>query len=144
MTASSPLPPRGAVVLDASAMADLLARTGDRFSAVRARLARTVMHAPAHFDAEVLSALGRMQRGGALTVVQVDAALDELRRAPVTRHDRSPLLAGAWARRDTLRLADALYVELADTAGLMLLTTDERLARAWPLAEAIIAGRPIE
>lgn len=136
MSASSA--PREQVVIDASAMVDLLARAGDRYSSVRARLARTVMHAPAHFDAEVLSALGRLQRGGALTVVQVDAALDELRRAPVTRHDLTALVGGAWARRDTLRLADALYVELADTAGLKLLTTDQRLARAWPSAGAII------
>jgi predicted nucleic acid-binding protein len=118
-------------------MVDLVARTRDRFSAVRARLARTVMHAPAHFDAEVLSALGRMHRSGVLTVAQVDAALDELRQAPVTRHGLSSLLAGAWARRDTLGLTDALYVELADIAGLVLLTTDQRLARAWPSADAI-------
>lgn len=136
MSASSPSPPEQ-VVIDASAMVDLVARTGDRFSAVRARLARTVMHAPAHFDAEVLSALGRMQRAGALTVAEVDAALDELRHAPVTRHEVSSLLVGAWARRDTLRLTDALYVELADTAGLVLLTTDQRLARACPSADAI-------
>ncbi len=96
------------------------------------------MHAPAHFDAEVLSALGRMQRAGVLTVAQVEAALDELRQAPVTRHGLQPLLAGAWARRDTFRLVDALYVELADRAGLVLLTTDLRLARAWPSADVII------
>jgi predicted nucleic acid-binding protein len=129
--------PQEHVVVDASAMVDLVARTGDRFSAVRARLARTVMHTPAHFDAEVLSALARMQRAAVLTAAQVDAALEELRQAPVTRHGLSPLLAGAWARRDTLRMADALYVELADTAGLVLLTTDHRLARASHTAEAI-------
>ncbi|WP_268793659.1 type II toxin-antitoxin system VapC family toxin [Mycolicibacterium celeriflavum] len=129
--------PSERVVIDASAMVDLLARTHDRFAAVRARLAGTVMHAPAHFDAEVLSALGRMHRAGVLTDVQVEAALDELRQAPVTRHDLSPLLAGAWGRRDILRLTDALYVELADTADLVLLTTDQRLARAWPSADAI-------
>lgn len=125
------------VVIDASAMVDLLARTRDRFTAVRARLANTVMHTPTHFGAEVLSALGRMHRAGVLTVVQVEAALNELRQAPVTKHELSPLLAGAWARRDILRLTDALYVELADTADLVLLTTDQRLARAWPAAEAI-------
>lgn len=126
------------VVIDASVMVNILARTSDRFAAVHARLSRTVMHAPAHFDAEILSALGRMQRAGVLTVTQVDTALQELQQAPVTRHGLAALLAGAWARRDTLRLADALYVELADTAGLVLLTTDERLARAWPSAASII------
>lgn len=136
MSTTSASPPEH-VVIDASVMVDLLARTDDRYPAVRARLARTVMHAPAHFDAEVLSALGRMQRAGALTVAQVDAALVELRQAPLTRHQLAPLLVGAWERRDTLRLTDALYVELADTADLVLLTTDHRLARAWPSADVI-------
>ena len=125
------------VVVDASAMVDLLARTSDRFSAVRARLARTVMHAPAHFDAEVLSALGRLQRSGVLTVKQVKVAVGQLRDAPITRHELAPLLIGAWARRDSLRLTEALYVELSSTADLRLLTTDERLSRAYRLAEAI-------
>lgn len=133
---SSPSVPEQ-VVIDASAMVDLLARTEDRHQAVRARLARTVMHAPAHFDAEVLSALGRMQRAGVLTVAEVDAALDELGQAPVTRHDLTPLLAAAWSRRESLRLTDAVYVELARKADLVLLTTDQRLARAWPSAYAI-------
>lgn len=137
MSVSSYSSPAEQVVIDASAMVDLLARTRDRFTAVRARLANTVMNAPTHFDAEVVSALGRMHRAGVLTVAQVEAALDELRRAPVIKHELSPLLAGAWARRDILRLTDALYVELADTANLVLLTTDQRLARAWPAAEAI-------
>lgn len=125
------------VVIDASVMVDLVARSSDRFAQVRARLAETVMHAPAHFDAEVLSALGRLQRSGILSVTQVDSALDELGQAPITRHPLSALLAGAWGRRDTLRLTDALYVELADAENLLLITTDQRLARAWPAAEAI-------
>jgi predicted nucleic acid-binding protein len=85
----------------------------------------------------VLSALGRMHRSGVFSVAEVDAALDELRQAPVTRHDLTPLLAGAWSRRDSLRVTDALYVELAHKADLVLLTTDQRLARAWPAADAI-------
>ncbi|SON59716.1 Ribonuclease VapC3 [Mycobacterium simulans] len=137
MSQAASSPPAEPVVVDASVMVDLVARTDDRFAPVRARLAGTVMHAPAHFDAEVLSALGRMQRAGVLTVAQVDVALDELRQAPVTRHGLPSLLAGAWARRETLGLADALYVEFADTAGLVLLTTDHRLGGAWPSAEVI-------
>jgi predicted nucleic acid-binding protein len=136
VSASSPSASKEAVV-DASVMVDLLARTRDRFVAVRARLAGTAMHVPAHFDAEVLSALGRMQRVGLLTVTEVDTALDELRQAPLTRHGLASLLAGAWARRDKFRLTDALYVELADTTGLVLLTTDQRLARACPAADVI-------
>ncbi|MGD9618708.1 MAG: type II toxin-antitoxin system VapC family toxin [Mycolicibacterium sp.] len=125
------------VVVDASAMVDLLARTADRHRAIRTRLAHTVMHAPAHFDAEVLSALGRMHRSGVLTAAEADAAVEALVQAPVTRHDLTPLLAGAWSLRDSLRVTDAFYAELARQTGLVLLTTDQRLARAWPAAEAI-------
>ena len=124
------------VVIDASAMVDLLART-DRAPAVRTRLARSVLHAPAHFDAEVVSALGRLQRARALDAEHADAALAALVRAPVTRHDLTPLLAGAWARREVLRLTDALYVELAEQRSYPLLTTDHRLARVWPGASVI-------
>lgn len=124
------------VVIDASAMVDLLACT-DRFEAVRARLAGTIMHAPAHLDVEVLSALGRMHRAGVLAVAEVDAALDGLTSAPVTRHLLASLVSGAWARRDTFRLTDALYVELADATGSVLVTTDRRLARGWPSADVI-------
>jgi hypothetical protein len=50
-----------AVVVDAAALLDLLAGTPHR-PAVRARLEATAWHAPAHVDAEILSALGRLAR----------------------------------------------------------------------------------
>ena len=87
----------------------------------------------------MLSALGRLQRAGHLTVGQVGDALALLERAPVTRHDLRPLLLGGWARRDGFRLVDALYIELADQTGYPLLTTDERLVRGWPGARGITA-----
>jgi predicted nucleic acid-binding protein len=124
------------VVVDASVLVDLLAGT-EVAPAARARLAHAVLHAPAHLDAEVLSALGRLQRAGELAAGDVDAGLAHLAALPVTRHDLPNLLAGAWARRADLRLLDALYVELAASLGVRVLTTDHRLARATPLVEAI-------
>jgi predicted nucleic acid-binding protein len=47
------------------------------------------------------------------------------------------LLAGAWARRSRVVLADALYVELAEHLDVVVLTTDARLARAAKVARAI-------
>lgn len=124
------------VVVDASAMVDLLADT-DYAAAVAARLRDTVLHAPALLDAEVLSALGRLHRAGKLTVDEVEAGLTGLGTAPVTRHPLPELLSGAWARRDELRLTDALYTELATRLGSPLVTTDHRLARGCPIAEAV-------
>jgi predicted nucleic acid-binding protein len=55
----------------------------------------------------------------------------------VQRHPVSPLLLGAWTMRHELRLVDALYVELARQLRLPLITTNHRLARATPIADAI-------
>ncbi|MFF0148220.1 type II toxin-antitoxin system VapC family toxin [Amycolatopsis sulphurea] len=124
------------VVLDASLLVELLAET-KYADAARKRLRATVLHTPAHFDAEVLSALGRLHRAGDLTAEEVGIALDKLTSLPLTRHPVAELVAGAWARRAEIRLADALYVELAARLRTTVLTTDRRLARATSLAEEI-------
>src|SRR2546429_8996855 len=62
------------VVVDASVLVDILAGT-ELADAARMRLARTVLHAPAHLDAEVLSALGRLHRAGQLSAAEVEAGL---------------------------------------------------------------------
>ena len=124
------------MVLDASVLVDLLAGT-ELAARIRARLAGAVLHAPAHLDAEVLAAFGRLHRAEALDRVQAESALDALAHIPLTRHPLPELLRGAWARRDYLRLTDALYVELAEQLHMPLLTTDLRLARASSAAEPI-------
>lgn len=124
------------VVVDASALVDVL--TGTTYApALRARLHDAVWHAPAHLDAEVLSALGRLHRAGLLQADEVDQRLALLTSMPVRRQLLPPLLPGAWARRADLCLVDALNVELAAQLKAPLITTDQRLARATPLAEAI-------
>lgn len=124
------------VVVDASALVDLLAGAS-LSAAVQGRLAGTTAHAPAHIDAEVLSALGRLSRAGALPAGDVADLLGRLSTIPIERHPLPELVQGAWARRDNLRLVDALYVELAARLEAQLLTTDLALARATPSAERI-------
>ncbi|WP_028924456.1 type II toxin-antitoxin system VapC family toxin [Pseudonocardia acaciae] len=124
------------VVVDASVLVDLLARTPKAPAALR-RLRGTVLHTPAHLDAEVLSALGRLHRAGALSAPDVSTGVSRLVDLPITRHGLVDLLGGAWKRRDQLRLADALYVELAAQLNVPLLTTDLRLARTCPDVEGI-------
>jgi predicted nucleic acid-binding protein len=128
------------VIVDASAMVDLL--TGSPASqAVRDRIRAHELHAPAHFDAEVLSALGRLRRAGHLSPGQVEERIDRLATAPIDRHALPPLLAGAWGLRQYLRLVDALYVELARQLEVPIATTDTGLAGASPFAE-LLAPRP--
>jgi len=126
-----------AVVVDASAIVEALLGT-DLGVQVRERMRARDLHAPAHLDAEVLSALGRLHRAGEVRQSFVAAALAELATAPIHRHLLAPLLAGAWARRDSQRLVDALYVELTVSLGAVaLLTTDARLARSHDRVEVV-------
>lgn len=127
------------LVVDASALVDLLAATS-RGPAVADRLRNADLHAPAHLDAEVLSALGRLHRDRRVTTRQVGTRLTRLTHAPIERHPLAPLLAGAWRRRHRLRLVDALYAELADRLQATLVATDARLAGALPGAEVIAPG----
>lgn len=123
-------------VVDASVFVDLATlRRG--WQAVAERLVGVAMHAPAHVDVEVMSALARLSRAGTLTDDQAKAALGRFREAPITRHELPGLVLGAWARIDRLRVTDALYVELAASLGTRMLTTDGRLARVSELAELI-------
>lgn len=125
-----------AVVVDASTLVGLLIGS-DTAPAARCRLGSKVLHAPAHLDAEALSALGRLYRAGAVTADEVSAALERVTVMPVTRHSLNGLTTGAWERRGDLRLVDALYVELAAQLDTRVLTTDSELARASDLAEGV-------
>jgi predicted nucleic acid-binding protein len=131
------VPPPEVLVIDASAVVEALLGT-DLGVEVRGRIRGHQLHAPAHLDAEVLSALGRLHRAGELPDSTVAAALGELATAPIRRHPLASLLSGAWQRRENQRLVDALYAELAaslDSAP--LLTTDARLARSDDRVELI-------
>jgi predicted nucleic acid-binding protein len=92
---------------------------------------------PAHFDAEVLSAIGRLARGGEISERMVEPMLSEMARAPFRRFTLQPLLAAAWRLRHNLALRDALYVALARRLEARLVTADARLAQAPTLEIAV-------
>jgi predicted nucleic acid-binding protein len=117
------------VVIDASAAVELLLRTPAGSRAQAALRGHRVL-VPAHFDAEVFSALGRLVRAGDLSAELVDPILTELARAPFVRYTLQPLLVAAWGLRHNLALRDALYVALARRLGALLVTGDARLAKA--------------
>lgn len=140
MTSLATGPDAKTIVVDSSAVVEAL--IGTRVGvAVRGRMRGCELHAPAHLDAEVLSALGRLHRAGDLSATTVANALGELAAAPIARHQLADLLAGAWAMRDRLRLVDALYVQLSSSLGTRLVTTDARLARESDIAEFVEQSR---
>jgi predicted nucleic acid-binding protein len=124
------------LVVDASAMVDVLVGSPVAAEVIEA-LRGAELHTPAHFDAEILSALGRLQRSGHLSPRQVTARLARLAEAPIQRHPLTSLLAGAWSRRKNVRLVDALYVELGSQLGSPVASTDRGLSRASSLVTLI-------
>jgi len=115
--------PDSPVVVDASAVVDLLVN-GHPLPRDR------VLVAPGHMDAEVLSALGRLQRQAVLTEADVEEMLDDLAALAIERVAVSALLRPTFALRTNVALRDALYVSLAQALGAALCTTDAPLARA--------------
>jgi predicted nucleic acid-binding protein len=130
------------VVIDASALIELLIATpvGERV-AKRLRDARAVL-APAHVDAEVLSALGRLARSGQISGEIVDECLADLADMPMTRVPMPGLLADAWALQANIALRDALYAVVALRVDGSLLTVDARLVRALDIAHPGVAEMP--
>lgn len=116
-------------VVDASVFVDLVIG-GSSSAASRLALAGRQLHAPAHIDVEVTSALARLHRAGLMTKAAARRALTAFGQAPLTRHELPALVVGAWTRSSGLRVADAFYVELAHQLSTRVVTVDARLARA--------------
>ena len=87
--------------------------------------------APAHVDAEVMSALMRLERRGTIDSRRSGAALRRLSRLPLDRvPSTTQLLDEAWSFRHNLTAYDALYAALARRLACPLVTRDRRLAAA--------------
>jgi predicted nucleic acid-binding protein len=120
------------LVVDASVVVEVLRRS-PRGDVVAARMRGATLAAPAHLDAEVLSALGRLARAGEAEPASVARALDRLARLPVERFPIAPLVQRAWQLRENIALCDGLYVACTESLSATLLTLDGRLARAAPV-----------
>jgi predicted nucleic acid-binding protein len=119
------------IVLDASAMVDLLVGDAAATSELRARLrGESAVHVPHVLDVEVVSGLRRQVLRGRLDARNARRALRRFGVLPLVRWSHTPLLGRALALRDRLSAADAMYVALAEGLGATLLTRDARMARA--------------
>lgn len=86
-----------------------------------------IFQAPSIFDAEVLSALRGLVRGGKYDPAAASELITDLTVLPVERWHMSALLPRMWALRDNLTAYAAAYVALAELTGAVLLTGDERI-----------------
>jgi len=119
-----------AVVLDASAAAEIVARTTLGRSLLALVAHDRVWWVPDHFHVETAGALRRMLLKGLIDQPRAEDALARLLSMPVTVSRSSPLISEAWDYRNNLIVHDAVYVVLAKHLGAVLLTGDHKLAGA--------------
>jgi predicted nucleic acid-binding protein len=118
-----------AVVIDASALAEVVARS-PRAPAVEAAFAGEDLVAPDLIGAEVLSVLRGWLLRSMIDEPAAGRAVTNLVTAPVRRYVTSGLERDIWAMRQNVSAYDATYVALARVVGCPLLTLDRRLAAA--------------
>jgi predicted nucleic acid-binding protein len=129
-------------VIDASVVIDLLMR-GPRGEAALEAVADHDLSAPTLIDAEVLSALARIERAGAASAEQTTAAVRLFERLALRRHPVERPADGTWPLRDRVRVTDAFYVALSRQLDLTLLTSDQRLGRVvreQALGDVVVLG----
>ncbi|CAN5800753.1 hypothetical protein BH20ACT4_BH20ACT4_08270 [soil metagenome] len=118
------------IVLDASAVVDLLLVTSKGPQVAKALTGRTEAHAPEMLDPEVLAVVRRWLLRGWITRDTADRAVEELGEMALVRHEHGPLRSRVWSLCHRCSPYDGCYVALAESLDAELVTTDGRLARA--------------
>lgn len=118
------------IVVDASAITEvLLARS--RAAAIRAALSlHSEVYVPAHFHAEVLSALRRYSLRNELSDLGTAEALAKLSDLRALTYPLRELTRPIWELRFNLTTYDAAYLALARRLDAGLITLDGALAEA--------------
>ena len=126
------------LVLDSGAYVFATTKRTAQARAVLQRIGRATCHAPHLFDAEIGNVLRRQVCAGLLPAVQAERLMVLASSVVEFRYDHSgPMMAIAWQLRDSLTFYDALYVALATTLSVPLVTTDARLSRAPALPRSV-------
>jgi predicted nucleic acid-binding protein len=119
------------IVVDASALANMLVYADERGQKARTVLARDPeWAAPEHWKAEVFSVLRGLTLGGKISATLGERALARIPRLGIDHVSLDALLLRMWQIRGTISGYDAAYVALAEARDLTLVTADARLAKA--------------
>jgi predicted nucleic acid-binding protein len=118
------------IVVDASAIVDLVCDPRGAATLRERLLADGVAHAPHLVDIEVGGALRRLEAQGELSSDRATGAFLDAARLPMVRYPHGGLIERAWELRGHLTIADGVYVALAELLEATLVTSDARLARA--------------
>lgn len=125
------------IVVDASAVLEVLLGTPDGSRVGERLFADEEWHAPQVFDLEVVHAIRRYVGSGQLSEHEGVRGIAELWMLPLLRHDHLPLVPRIWSLRENATAYDAAYLALAEALEAPLVTRDARLT-AVPRHSAVV------
>lgn len=129
--------PANAIVVDASAVVELLARSPHAESVIQV-VSGLDMVAPDLINAEVISTVRRLEHAEAMRPSRAAQAVSAFKGMPLRRVPTLRLIDDAWALRANVSAYDALYVALARVLACPLVALDGRLFRAPGLGIQVI------
>jgi predicted nucleic acid-binding protein len=94
-------------------------------------------HAPELIDVEVAQVIRRFNLRGELADAEAEAMLEDLWSIPMVRYPHAPLLKQAFRLRRNTTVYDGLYIALAESLDLPLLTRDTALAMVLGVSASI-------
>ena len=118
------------IVVDASAMVELLLDTEIGREVDELVLGAGSRHAPHLVDVEVAQVLRRFVGAGTLSAARARQGLDDLAAFPMRRHEHQSLLERVFELRANFTAYDAVYLALAEALDATLVTCDGSMARA--------------
>ena len=119
------------IVIDASALANVVGDDGPAGRAARARLLDAAeASTPELADVETVAVLRKRWLAGDLTDRRFRSAIDDLLALPLARFPTGPLMIRAYELRSNVTAYDASYIALAEGLACTLVTADTRLARS--------------
>jgi len=117
------------MVVDASAVVEVLLQTeAGRRIEERLFAPGETLHVPHLIDIEVAHALRRAWLQGFIDEVRAEEAIDDLAAWSLNRYPYDLFLPRIWTLRYCVTAYDAVYIALAETLEVILLTCDLRLA----------------
>ena len=117
------------LVVDASVVVDLVGRFRPQPIEALLWAEDSVLAAPELLDVEVLQALRRLDKDGAIPSSRADV-VELLQALRIRRYRHQSLREALWSLRKNMTAYDAAYVALARLLDATLVTRDAKLARA--------------
>jgi predicted nucleic acid-binding protein len=118
------------LVIDSSALLAALA-ADHRDTRLTSRLGSVPeLHAPQLLDIELLHVLRRLVKTGALSNKRAQQTREDFAALRVRRYPHEPFLDRVWELRASLTPSDAIFLVLAETLEVPLVTCDPQLAIA--------------